>query len=345
MSKPIASIMPDGSRRLSVPRVCALGPTIGPSTTFRCFAIYLGLLAAMPAMAETPAPIEQLRQMAHSLRVLDYEGSFIFQSGARVDTFRIVHSAVGNEHERLTRLSGPPSETTRRGQSITVRQGGKAAVSFAAGSTARLLPLVPTDVAAMPNSNYLLRMAEPDRVAGYDTNVIDIAAADSYRYSYRLWLDKEHQLPLRVAVLDGNQLCVEQYMFVVLSIGSVVADEALDTTAPITSPAAVAALGGNPRWMVNDLPKGYSLRARQAMSTGKSSEQLVFSDGLASVSAYIEPTPEPINDDVALSRGAMNVYIHRDRSWRYTVLGNVPAATVQRIAVSISALSDSAKSN
>ena len=62
---------------------------------------------------------------------------------------------------------------------------------------------------------------------------------------------------------------------------------------------------------------------------------LLNSDGLANVSAYVEPTPDPINDDVALNRGAMNVYIHRNGSWRYTVLGNVPAVTVQRIALSL----------
>ncbi|MEO6075506.1 MAG: MucB/RseB C-terminal domain-containing protein [Dokdonella sp.] len=311
----------------------------------RTFAICFGLLVEVPALAETPAPLEQLRQMAHSLRALDYEGSFIYQSGARVDTLRIVHSASGDESELLTRLSGPHSEATRHGQSITVNQDGKAPVSFAAGATARLLPLVPADAASLPNNNYRLRMTEPDRVAGYDTNVVDIAATDAYRYSYRLWLDTKHQLPLRVAVLDGNQRTIEQYMFVMFSIGSVLADKGLDASAPIISPAVVVTLGGSARWLVNDVPKGYSLRARQAMSTGKDGEQLVFSDGLASVSAYIELTPEPISDDVALSRGAMNVYIHRDGGWRFTVLGNVPAATVQRIAVSITAVPDRTNPN
>lgn len=338
----IASIRLDGGGRgrSAVPRVSSWSSTRDPSVTRRCLAILFGLLATMPALAETPAPIEQLRQMAHSLRALDYVGSFVFQSGLRVDTLRIVHSAAGNESERLTRLSGPPGEATRHGQSITVQQHRKAPVAFATGATARLLPLVPTDAAALPNDNYRLLIAAPDRVAGYHTNVVDILATDPYRYSYRLWLDIEHKLPLRVAVLDGNQSTVEQYMFVTLSVGSVPDDEALEATAPITSPDVIVPLGGNARWLVNDLPKGYSLRARQAMSTGKDSEQLVFSDGLASVSAYIELTPEPISDDVALSRGAMNVYIHRDSSWRYTVLGNVPAATVQRIADSISAVPD-----
>lgn len=336
----IASIRLDGGvrGRSAVPRETGWSTTRDPSVTLPCFALCFGLLASMHALAETPAPVEQMRQMAHSLRALDYEGSFVFQSGVRVDTLRIVHFAVGDESERLTRLSGPPGEATRHGQSITVQKDGIAPVAFATGAAARLLPLVPTNAVALPNENYRLLMAEPDRVAGYRTNVVDILATDPYRYSYRLWLDEEHKLPLRVALLDGNQRTVEQYMFVTLSIGSLLDDKALDATATITSPDVIVPLGGNARWLVNDLPKGFSLRARQAVSTGKDSEQLVFSDGLASVSAYIELTPEPISDDIALSRGAMNVYIHRDRSWRYTVLGNVPQATVQRIAVSISAV-------
>ena len=188
-------------------------------------------------------------------------------------------------------------------------------------------------------------MSEPDRVAGYDSNVVDIGAADAYRYSYRLWLDREHHLPLRVAILDDKQRTVEQYMFVQLSVGSPAAIRLGAVGEAAVMPVAES-LSGNARWTVNDVPRGYVLQSRLSITgAGKGSEQLILSDSLATVSAYIEPTTEPISDDVALARGAMNVYIHRDRGWRYTVLGNVPAATVQRIALSISAVSDVVKPN
>ena len=347
MPAPIAaSTRVDGGKRLGHPRLDGSHFIVQLVIPRCCLAICFGLLAASPASADVPAPVELLRQMAHSLRAIDYQGSYVFQSGARVDTFRIVHSAARNEGEWLTRLSGPPDLATRRGQSITVQQHGKEAVSFFAGPTARLLPLVPADASELPNSNYQLRMAGSDRVAGYESDVVDIAATDGYRYSYRLWLDKDHHLPLRAAVIDDQQRTVEQYMFVMLSIGSAPPDEGVNMAAQGRSAPVVAALAGAARWVVNDLPVGYTLRARQTMpSAGKDSEQLVFSDGLASVSAYVEPTPEPISDDVALARGAMNVYIHRDRNWRYTVLGNVPAATVQRIALSISKVEVATDSN
>lgn len=316
-------------------------------TVFCTLAICAGLVVTFPALAAAIGPSEQLRLMAQSLRTLDYEGAFIFQSGSRVDTFHIAHSgdSSGVDRERLTRLSGPSSVVTRNGDSTTVRQPGQAPLAFPAGASARLLPLVPVDAAALPNPNYRLRMGEIDRVAGYDCSVIDIVAADAYRYSYRVWLDRQHHLPLRVSLLDDSQRTVEQYMFVQLSVGSAAAVE-LGAIVEAVAMLAAEKPVGSAGWTVNDLPQGFLLRSRHSMpSVGTTREQLILSDGLAIVSAYIEPTPEPISEDVALARGAMNVYIHHDRGWRFTVLGNVPSATVQRIAVSISAVPGTIKPN
>ena len=299
------------------------------------------LFAASSAFAANLSPAEQLQHMAQSLRSLDYQGSFLYQNSGRLDTLRIFHSGGGSsgERERLISLSGSRSEAVRHGELITASKQGETAVSFSGGASARLLPLIPTDPDKLPNASYGLREGNSERVAGYESQVVDIVPVDRFRYGYRLWLERSNQLPLRVALLADDQRIVEQYMFVMLSVGTAPAETELSLSdvagKPVPARANVA-LKGPPRWSVSDLPVGYELTGRHATAhaDGKS-EQLVFSDGLANVSAYVEPTPDPINDDVALNRGAMNVYIHRNGSWRYTVLGNVPAVTVQRIALSL----------
>lgn len=309
------------------------------------------LLVCGPAFSANLTPAEQLQQMSQSLRNLDYEGSFLYQNGGRLDTLRIFHSSssISGERERLITLSGPRSEAVRQGELITSSRQDAPAISFSGGVSARLLPLVPTDPGQLPNAEYSLRDGGTDRVAGYDSQIIDVVPTDRFRYGYRLWLERGNRLPLRVALLADDQRIIEQYMFVMLTVGTAPAAADLSLSVNdvnmITMPAN-ASLTGKPRWSVEDLPTGYALTARHVMAqSGAMSEQLVFSDGLASVSAYVEPTPAPINDDVALNRGAMNVYIHRDGGWQYTVLGNVPAATVQRIALSLRALPDADPAN
>lgn len=299
------------------------------------------LFTAGSALAADLSPAQQLQRMAQSLRSLDYQGAFLYQNGGRLDTLRIFHvgSGTSGERERLISLSGPRSEAVRQGERITSSRQDQPPTAFSAGVTARLLPLVPTDPGSLPDSSYRLRDGGADRVAGYDTQVVDIVPVDRYRYGYRLWLERGNQLPLRVALMSDDQRILEQYMFLMLSVGNAPTDADLDLSdgvAAVASRPPDVKLGGRPRWSVGDLPAGYASTGRHAMprADGKS-EQLVFSDGLASVSAYVEPTPEPLEDDVALNRGAMNVYIHRNGGWRYTVLGNVPAATVQRIALSL----------
>ena len=299
------------------------------------------LFAANSVLAADLSPAEQLLRMGQSLRSLDYQGSFLFQNSGRLDTLRIFHAGGGSsgERERVVSLSGPRGEAVRQGELITSSKQGEPAVSFPGGISARLLPLIPNDPGELPNASYRLRDGGTERVAGYDSEIVDILPIDHFRYGYRLWLERGNQLPLRVALLADEQRIVEQYMFVMLSVGTAPAEAELSLGGVAGKPVPAAAnvtLKGAPRWSVSDLPVGYALTGRHATAhaDGKS-EQLVFSDGLASVSAYVEPTPDPINDDVALTRGAMNVYIHRNGSWRYTVLGNVPAVTVQRIALSL----------
>ena len=313
----------------------------------RIFVVGWLLAASAPAFSADLSPAQQLQRMAQSLRSLDYQGSFLYQNSGRLDTLRIFHSGAGSrgERERLISLSGPRSEAVRQGELITSSKPDQPTVSFSGGASARLLPLIPSDRSALPNPSYALRDGGSDRVAGYDSQIVDIVPTDRYRYGYRLWLERSSQLPLRVALLANDQRIVEQYMFVMLSVGTAPSEAELSLSGIAEEPVPATPsvdLKGPPRWSVGDLPAGYLLAGRHATAhaDGKS-EQLVFSDGLASVSAYVEPTPEPIDDDVALNRGAMNVYIHRNGSWRYTVLGNVPAATVQRIALSLRPVVDS----
>lgn len=297
------------------------------------------LLAAPPVHSDELSPVERLQQMSQALRERDYQGTFLYQSGARMDTLRLFHAGGSIEKERLLTLSGPRNEVLRDGTSITVLKADSSAFHWSSSDMARLLPLIPDAAQALPDAGYALRVAGTDRIAGYDAAIVDIVPQDSYRYGYRVWLEQASQLPLRVVMVGTDQRPLEQMMFVTLSVGT--APAATDLTlssAPEQVLASVdePASGGPQRWIIDNLPPGYGLTAwRGVVDAGQGravSEHLLYGDGLASVSVYAEPASGAIDEDVAMSRGAMNVYVHGSAGWRYTALGNVPAATVQWFA-------------
>ena len=107
------------------------------------------------------------------------------------------------------------------------------------------------------------------------------------------------------------------------------------TAAPVT---------GEPRWAVQRLPDGFSLTnyQRKRMRPGSDgTEHLVYSDGLATVSIYVEM---PSADDNSLkglsSMGAMNAYGVQVDGHQVVAVGEVPAVTVEMMARSVTARED-----
>ncbi len=304
--------------------------------------LLVGALLSFSAAAQAPRGAELLTQMSSSVRGLDYQGSFVYQHAGRIDTLRVFHAGGAREQERLISLNGPRSEVIRNGNNVTCIQADDSAIVYTNTSGRGLLPLVPDAATAGIDDHYAIRLDGSDRVAGYDADIIDVLPRDGFRYGYRLWLEKGTRLLLRSIVTNHKKMPIEQFMFVSLEIGRIPADtdlvprqrELLTTTA---APADEINLRGPPAWKVLNAPAGFTLRsARQSAKAVAGAQHLVYSDGLASVSVYVEPIEASIDLPATLaSRGTLNIYSFNKDSWRFTVLGDVPAATVTAIAESL----------
>ncbi|MGA9422295.1 MAG: MucB/RseB C-terminal domain-containing protein [Rhodanobacteraceae bacterium] len=289
---------------------------------------------------------ELLADMARSMHSLDYQGSFVYQHGGRTDALRVFHLGGARERERLISLTGPRSEVVRNGGTITCVQSGGQRTVFTNDANPSLVPLVPDANVAKLAANYTLRLGGEDRIAGYNSRVVDIAARDGYRYSYRLWLDQTSRMLLRSTVLDAHQRTLEQFMFVALVVGVKPNETDLlpgNAAGKARAPQDEVVLSGAPIWRVADLPAGYRLaRSQRPVQGPPDAEHLMYSDGLASVSVYVEPDAgNSVRKASRISRGALNVYSHSSDGWRITVLGDVPAATVTRLARSVRRVSAS----
>lgn len=304
-----------------------------------CMALALAALVAGPALAAPEADEARtaLARMAEAMRRLDYQGSFTYEHSGRTDTLRIFHAGEPLERERLVSLNGPRSEVIRSGSDVTSIQADGSATVFA-GSGRGLVPLVPDASRELLDAQYEIRIAGSDRVAGYEADVVDIAPRDRYRYGYRLWLDRNTRLLLRSVVTDPERRPLEQIMFVSLDIGTVPDDADLapqrsELRTTSTTPANELMVRGTPHWRVDPAPAGFAfVSARRPKRGPEGAEHLVYSDGLASVSIYVEPRgdAQPGYDTLA-GRGIVNVFSRVEDTWRITVLGEVPLATVQAI--------------
>lgn len=303
------------------------------------------LLGSGPSFAQDDegAAAALLTRMSAAVRTLDYQGSFIYEHDGRIDALRIFHVGGRHERERLISMSGARSEVVRDGATITCLQSGLPTVLFRNGRNARLLPLVPDTRAGTFAQNYALRDGGEDRVAGYRARIVEIVPRDIWRYGYRLWIGEGTHLLLRSAVVDGGQRALEQFMFVALDVGAKPKQSDLlpGTDAGVSALPAEIPLDRASQWHVADLPPGFRLlRAQRPAQVPAEAEHQMYTDGLANVSVYIEPRGDVAATDLAATRGVIALYAHADGAWKVTVLGDVPRATVERIARSVQPVAD-----
>jgi len=285
---------------------------------------------------------ELLERMAEAVHALDYEGTFIYRHNGHMQTMRIYHGAYDEgEKERLVSLSGPKREVIRDEQSVTCLLPQSESLDEARRS--RSFPIsVPTNLKELAD-HYDVGVERSDRVADRETHKIALRPGDGYRYGQNLWIADDTGLPLRAELLDEEGKPVEQLMFTDLKIYEELPRELLepevsgDKKVRKRAKAKKRDAGEKPgQWTVSSLPPGFEMDAhiRHAMP-GKEGmvEHLVFSDGLASVSVFVEPERGEKEPLTGLSHmGAVHAFGRRIDGRQIIVVGEVPAKTVRLIA-------------
>ena len=232
----------------------------------------------------------------------------------------------------MVTLSGPRRELVRDDQRVVlVGADASSAVAYDSNSGGRWNPVERfADAARL--EGYGARLGGTERVAGYAAQVVELSAKDGWRYGYRLWLEKKSGLPLRLALLDGNGHALEQVAFTALELGRVPAPADLRPSAP-DSLQRVQTLdpgtAADPGWRAAAPPPGYTLRSARRLGPAV---QLLYGDGLASVSVYIEPSPPGASGQSAARAGAVNALSVWRGGHRVMAIGKVPAATVEQFA-------------
>ncbi len=296
--------------------------------------------------AETEAMLARMQRAAQSL---DYDGTFVYQHGNRIESFRIIHRGTGTDgvRERLVSLSGAPREIIRNDREVRCYLPDEKTLLIEPRrpGTRNFPSLLPESFAAL-NAYYRFRSGRGERVAGHPAHVIAIRPRDRYRFGYRFWTDDDTGLLLKAQLINDEGMMIEQYLFTQITIGKAIADADLRPQSPESNPIKqmheTTAAPGEARWTVARLPAGFSLTARtvrRLSAQRELAEQLVYSDGLAVVSVFVEPAAAgaPTVLDGPAQMGAVHAFGKIVDDYRITVIGEVPAATVSLIGQSVSA--------
>jgi sigma-E factor negative regulatory protein RseB len=311
--------------------------------------LVLGCVLAAAARAAEPesAGHAWLQRMSHALATRNYDGRFLHLSQGRVESMRIVHRVVdGVVTERLISLDGSGREVIRTATEVVCYLPDKRTALVEQHSDADpLLAAIPIYDAAL-KENYVFSPPTPARVSGRPVQVVMVQPRDEYRYGYRLWLDTDTAMPLQSELRDAKGRVVEQMVFSDLRLPARIPDEMLRpgmSTAGFRwvrqSPAPDAKKPTLAGWTLNNLPQGFRLtitRIHTIAGAPVPVRHLVFSDGLATVSVFIEPRKALAASQLGLARvGAAYAFSTDVQDHRITAVGEVPASTVQALAASV----------
>ncbi|MGH8299440.1 MAG: MucB/RseB C-terminal domain-containing protein [Steroidobacteraceae bacterium] len=315
---------------------------------------WLALALAIASVASADEPAKWLERMNHALTTLNYDGTFAHWEGGKVEMLHIIHRFQnGTVSERLESLDGSGREFIRTGSQLTcylpdrhvvLVEHTPARVSLLGG-----FPAIDPRTARFYDIKEVARM----RFNRRSTHLITVMPRDQYRYGYRLWIDDSTAMPLKTQLCDAHGNVIEQIVFANLEIRRHIPDSAFRTDLPTagfrwlrndSAPLGETVAQSGTVWNADHLPPGFHMTVRAAQTMpGKPGpvDHLVFSDGLASVSVFVETR-------AVTSQGRQHMVesAHVGSSYAFstvidghkvTAVGEVPPATVRFIADSVKA--------
>jgi len=309
-------------------------------------AVFTLLMSAGVAFGAEPK--EWLARMNHALTSQNYVGVFTHVQGGRVETLRIIHRVRGRDvSERLVSLDGSGREFIREGNELICYFPDRREVLVERrapdGLLLGALPAIDED----NSSVYEIKGGERQRLLGRDTRLVALQPRDQYRYGYRLWIDEKTAMPLKTQLCNQSGDVIEQIVFSNIDLPERISDSQFkpqvdaSTYRWFRADRQVADNSAQSDWGATRLPPGFRMAQRSAQAMPGSSEpvaHLVFTDGVASVSVFVEPRKADLKPTEGPSRvGSSSAFSTVVDGHQVTAVGEVPPTTVEFFAKQVKA--------
>jgi sigma-E factor negative regulatory protein RseB len=304
------------------------------------------VLALVASSASASDALAWLTRASQAARQLNYVGTIIYQIGPRVESSRITHmNDDGREFAKVVNLDGPAREVVRTQGEVRCYYPDAKLVRVEPGTFRNVFPSLSAEQQQSLARYYDFRVVGDDRVGGRPVQVVVFEPKDGLRYGHRFWSDGATGLLLKARVLNERGEAVEQFAFSDLTMNARLDHAMVEPSWPVVprdwqvlENVSGDVVPEDTGWIVARVPPGFEkimegwrkLRGRRERVA-----HIVFSDGLVSVSVFVEPLVAASAPAGFLQKGGLNVYSVKQDDHLITVMGETPGATVRQIAHSI----------
>lgn len=305
-------------------------------------------LAPLTANADLPpeALIDKVRAAA---RTLSFSGTYVHQQDSTLNTLRIYQLREGKVSlTKVQALEGRRQEVIRSPHETRVYFPDRQAVKL--DQVKPIRPAFPdmftADTADILRA-YDLEKGESMRVADLETIELRLKPKDDLRWPVRMWVDKKSFLMLKCQKLDKSGNVIEQVAFSDLKYGPRPAASSLAPSfagyrewpvhnASIEPLQPMPSLKFKPETLKGFSMAGVYQRSDAASPIGFSVRRYVLTDGLVTVSVFVQPqsVAGPLSDQVS-RRGALSMLSRSVQDAWVTVMGEVPPDTIRNFAQSL----------
>ncbi|MDR2127792.1 MAG: MucB/RseB C-terminal domain-containing protein [Burkholderiaceae bacterium] len=306
-------------------------------------------MTAPPARAGEPerGTAEWLMRLQQAGRSPRYAGTVVISSSTgALSSARIVRLSEGDKRiERVETLTGAPRITYRYNGTVTSfwpQSGIKRIEQHEPHSVFpnMLLPGLDTLASAF----YSAAPHGHDRVAGYNADVVIFKPKDDLRYGYRIWSDQKTGMALKMQTMAADGRVLEQVAFSELTFNTPVSFAALlrameqSAGYRVMRSNRVESAAQAEGWTLSAPVPGFRSQSCYRYS-GEAGDGVhwVFSDGLASVSLFMQPYDANVHvSEGEAASGATHTLTFRlsdpQEEWWLTAVGEVPAQTLRLFA-------------
>lgn len=311
-------------------------------------AVKASALPTTEATAGEPRSINDwLMRMHEASRSRAYVGTFVVSSGGAMSSAKIWHVCEGNQQvERVETLTGAPRSIFRHNDQVVTFMPDQKVVRSEKRESLGLFPELLQSTDSRIADFYSVRREGAERVAGVEADVIVLLPKDNMRFGYRVWTEQKKGLVVKLQTLDTDGKVLEQAAFSELQLDAPVKmDKLIQMMGKVEGyrverPVLVKTTASAEGWILKAPVAGFkpvSCYRRPAAAanavTGEDPLQWVFSDGLASVSIFVESFDRLRHDkEASLSLGATQTITRQLDAYWLTVMGEVPMTTLRLFA-------------